>query len=63
VVLLARDFDLHQWAEALKDGAFDVLDVLYELPKAAEVATGAFRAALLKRCQPRQEAACSKRVA
>lgn len=63
VVLLARTFDLNQWAEALKDGAFDFLDVLYELTKAAEVATGAFRAPLLKRCRPRQEAACSKRVA
>ncbi len=63
VVLLARNFDLNQWAEALKDGAFDVLDVIYELPKAAEVATGAFRAARLKRSPPRKEAACSGRVA
>ena len=63
VVLLARNFDLNQWAEALKDGAFDVLDVIYELPKAADVATGVFRAALLKRSQPRKEAACSGRVA
>jgi len=26
VILLARSFDLRQWAEALMDGAFDVLD-------------------------------------
>jgi len=63
VVLLARNFDLNEWAQALKDGAFDVLDVISELPKAAEVATGAFRAALLKRSQPLKQAAYSGRVA
>src|SRR2546425_5293375 len=26
VILLARTFDLREWAEALKDGAFDVLE-------------------------------------
>ena len=38
VILLARTFDLNQWAEALQVGAFDVLDVLCDLPKAAETA-------------------------
>jgi len=39
VVLLARNFDLTEWADALNDGAFDVLDAFHELPKAAQVAT------------------------
>ena len=38
VILVARTFDLYQWAEALQVGAFDVLDVLCDLPKAAEAA-------------------------
>ena len=38
VVLLARTFTFNEWAEALQVGAFDVLDVLCDLPKAAEAA-------------------------
>ena len=38
VVLLARTFTFNDWAEALQIGAFDVLDVLRDLPKAAEAA-------------------------
>jgi DNA-binding NtrC family response regulator len=38
VVLLARTFTFDEWAEALQIGAFDVLDVLCDLPKAAEAA-------------------------
>ena len=38
VILLARTFNLNQWGEALQAGAFDVLDVLCDLPKAAEAA-------------------------
>jgi DNA-binding NtrC family response regulator len=38
VVLLARTFTFNEWAEALQVGAFDVLDVLSDLPKAAEAA-------------------------
>ena len=38
VVLLARTFTFNEWAEALQIGAFDVLDVLRDLPKAAEAA-------------------------
>ncbi len=63
VVLLARNFDLNQWAEALKDGVFDVLDALHELPKAAEVATCALGAGHLKRFRSRHNAALSKKVA
>ena len=33
VVLWARTFDLAEWGEALKEGAFDVLDALCELPR------------------------------
>ena len=33
IILLARTFDLNQWADALQVGAFDVLDVLSDLPK------------------------------
>jgi len=49
LVLLARNFDLDQWAEALQAGAFDVLDILCDLPKAAEAARRASGAAYLKR--------------
>jgi DNA-binding NtrC family response regulator len=38
IVLLARTFTFNEWAEALQVGAFDVLDVLCDLPKAAEAA-------------------------
>ncbi len=62
VVLLARNFDLNQWAEALKDGAFDVLDTLHELPKAAEVATHALGAGHLKRFRSRHNVACTTKV-
>src|SRR2546425_5036823 len=57
VILLARSFDLRQWAEALMDGAFDVLDVLNDLPKAADVAKRAWEAAELKRRRPKRLAA------
>jgi DNA-binding NtrC family response regulator len=48
VVLVASSFDFNQWAEALEDGAFDVLDALHELPRSAEVAKRALWAAYLK---------------
>ena len=53
VVLVARTFDLNQWAEALQVGAFDVLDGLCDLPKAAEAAKRASGAAYLKRFRTR----------
>ncbi len=49
IILLTRNFNLGQWAEAIQAGAFDVLDVLYDLPKAAEAAKRAWGAAYLKR--------------
>jgi DNA-binding NtrC family response regulator len=52
VVLVASTFDLNQWAEALEEGAFDVLDVLHELPKAAEATKRALWAAYLKGAGP-----------
>jgi DNA-binding NtrC family response regulator len=51
VVLVARTFNLNQWAEALERGAFDVLDVLYDLPKADVVAKRALEAAYANQSQ------------
>jgi DNA-binding NtrC family response regulator len=56
VVLVASTFDLNQWAEALESGAFDVVDALHELPKAAEVVKSAAWAAYLKGAGPCPEA-------
>ncbi|HEX2715927.1 MAG TPA: hypothetical protein VHM88_27400 [Candidatus Acidoferrales bacterium] len=56
VVLFTSTFELSQWAEALAEGAFDVLDALHELPKAAAVTKRALEAADLKRARPRYEA-------
>jgi DNA-binding NtrC family response regulator len=63
VILLARNFDLTEWAEALDVGAFDVLDTLGELPRAAEVAKGALWAACLKGPGPRLEGASPRMAA
>jgi len=63
VVLVASTFDCNQWAEALEGGAFDVLDALHELPKAAEFAKRALWAASLKGAGPRPEAAISPKTA
>ena len=48
VVLLARTFTFDEWAEALQIGAFDVLDVLCDLPKAVEAARRASGSFFLK---------------
>lgn len=53
VILLARTFDLTQWVEALRAGAFDVLDVLCDLPKAADIAKRALGTDFLRRFQTR----------
>lgn len=37
-----------RWAEAMKDGAFDVIDILCELPKAVQAVKSALWAAYLK---------------
>jgi len=52
VIVVATTFDLKEWAEALEVGAFDVLDAVYELPKAAEIARRALWAAYLKGAGP-----------
>jgi two-component system nitrogen regulation response regulator GlnG len=54
VVLVASNFDINQWAEAMEDGVFDVLDPVHELPRAAEVAKRALWAAYLKGAWPRR---------
>lgn len=55
IILVATNFDLNEWGEALEEGAFDVLDALHELPKAGEVARRALWAAYLKGAGPRPE--------
>jgi len=57
VVLVATTFDIQEWTEALGYGAFDVLDALRELPKAAEIAKRAMWAAYLKGAGPEPRAA------
>jgi DNA-binding NtrC family response regulator len=52
VILLAREFDLAQWADALNEGAFDVLNVTHDLQNAVEVATSAFWAVYLRGAGP-----------
>src|SRR2546425_2237304 len=48
VVLWARNFDLAEWVEALKEGAFDVLDAMCDPQKAGEATRRALWAAYLK---------------
>ncbi len=57
VILLARTFDLSEWADALQVGAFDVLDVLSDLPNAGESAKRAWEMTKLK-----AESAASRRA-
>ena len=57
VVLWARNYDLPDWAEALKEGAFDVLDAMCEQPKAVEATKRALWAAYLKGAGPNPRAA------
>ena len=63
VVLWARNFDLAEWVEALKEGAFDVLDALCELPRAVEDIKTALWAAYLKGAGPDPRAANPQRAA
>jgi len=57
IVLMDRTFDLNQWVDALQVGAFDVLDVVCDLPKAADAAKSALGTAYLKR-----SGSCPERV-
>lgn len=57
VILMARTISDKEWAEALRLGAYDVLDILSDLPRAAAVARSAVGANYLKRFRPRQKQA------
>jgi DNA-binding NtrC family response regulator len=46
-VVMARAFDIRDWDESMKSGAFDVLDIVEEMPRAAEVARQAYSTAIL----------------
>jgi DNA-binding NtrC family response regulator len=63
VVLWARNFDLPDWAEALKEGAFDVLDAMCEQPRAVEATKRALWAAYLKGAGPDPRAASPPKAA
>ena len=56
LILVANNSDV-ECAEALENGAFDVLDALHELPTAAEAAKRALWAAYLKGAGPCPEVA------
>jgi len=63
VVLWARNFDLAEWVEALKEGAFDVLDALCELPRAVEAIKTVLWAAYLKGAGPDPRATSPQKAA
>jgi DNA-binding NtrC family response regulator len=63
VLLVASPFDFNQSAEAIENGAFDVLDVSHELPKVAEVTQRALWAAYLKGGGPSPDVASSPKAA
>jgi DNA-binding NtrC family response regulator len=63
VVLWARSFDLLEWTEALKEGAFDVLDAMCEQPRAVEGNKSALWAAYLKGAGPHPRAASPQKAA
>ena len=55
-ILWASNFDLSEWANALNEGAFDVLDAVREGPKVVEATKRALWAAYLKGAGPRPRA-------
>jgi DNA-binding NtrC family response regulator len=63
VLLVSSSFDCNQSAEAQENGAFDVLEVLHELPKVAEVTKRALWAAYLKGAGPSPDVAGSPKAA
>jgi DNA-binding NtrC family response regulator len=63
VVLWAHNFDLREWADALENGAFDVLDAVNEQPRVVEVIKGALWAAYLKGAGPKPRATSPPRAA
>ena len=56
VVIWARTFDLREWAEALDNGAFDVIDAVYDQPRVIEATKCASWAAYLKGARPNSRA-------
>ncbi len=63
VLLVSSSFDSNQSAEAQENGAFDILDVLHELPKVAEFTKRALWAAYLKGDGPSPDVASSPKAA
>ena len=55
IILLVSTLSLNQWAQAVEDGAFDVLDARNELPRVALAARCALWAAYLKGAGPHPE--------
>jgi DNA-binding NtrC family response regulator len=60
VILWARNFDLPDWAEAMREGAFDVLDARSERPNTLEAALWA---AYLKGAGPHPKTGNSRNAA
>src|SRR6266705_4677833 len=63
IILWARNFDLREWAVALNEGVFDVLDAMCEQPKAVEATKRALWAAYLKGAGPNPRAAIPQKAA
>jgi DNA-binding NtrC family response regulator len=63
IVLWARNFDLREWALALNEGVFDVLDSMCEQPKAVQATKRALWAAYLKGAGPNPKAAIPQKAA
>ena len=63
IVLWTRNFDLREWAVALEEGAFDVLDAMCEQPMAVEATKGALWAANLKGAGPNPGVASPRKAA
>ena len=63
IILWARNFDLRDWAVALEEGAFDVLDAMCEQPKAVEATKCALWSAYLKGAGPNPKAAFPQKAA
>lgn len=63
VILWARNFDLREWALALNEGVFDVLDSMCEQPKAVEATKRALWSAYLKGAGPNPKAAIPQKAA
>jgi DNA-binding NtrC family response regulator len=63
VVLWAHNFDLREWAEAMDQGAFDVLDAIHEESRIGEVIKCALWVAYLKGAGPYPRAISSPKVA